>query len=270
MWASLFHTFFKELDRVLFAEWCSPVLAFAWADKVYSGTSINGHLIKSVVTNCNAASIAGPERPPYMYTIYCFIKLPIHFLKDSFHTDLNLAIWPALYKQLEEHTWTFDSASFSHLEHKYYHWSMKCGGVLHPHTLPCIIRRGDPWKESAPIRTQPLLSPLRVPFFLCIQCILWKSDSSQYICWGIWYKYVCLRQDTIHFDLVVDIHAVCINDNTILITHLYVYILCSKAILCHKGANCFVELTLYSGHLIIAANRTWPIGGWVSEVPQYK
>ena len=27
------------------------------------------------------------------------------------------------------------------------------------------------------------------------------------------------------------------------------------------------ELTLYSGHLVIAANKTWPIGGRIIEVP---
>ena len=37
----------------------------------YSGTSINGHLVKAV-TYCNVASIAGPERPPYLHN-YCFI-----------------------------------------------------------------------------------------------------------------------------------------------------------------------------------------------------
>ena len=28
------------------------------------------------------------------------------------------------------------------------------------------------------------------------------------------------------------------------------------------------ELTLYSGHLIIAAKKTWPMGGWIIEVPR--
>ena len=32
----------------------------------------------------------------------------------------------------------------------------------------------------------------------------------------------------------------------------------------------FIKLTLYSGHLIIAANETWPIGDRIIEVPLYK
>ena len=38
---------------------------------VYSGKSINGHLIKAV-TYRNAASIAGPERPPYVHNILLY------------------------------------------------------------------------------------------------------------------------------------------------------------------------------------------------------
>ena len=37
----------------------------------YSGTSINGHLIKAFIYR-NAASIAGPKRPPYVYNILLY------------------------------------------------------------------------------------------------------------------------------------------------------------------------------------------------------
>ena len=43
----------------------------------------------------------------------------------------------------------------------------------------------------------------------------------------------------------------------------------SKATLCQKAANQFLEVTLYSSHLIITAKKTWPIGGWIIEVPLY-
>ena len=44
----------------------------------------------------------------------------------------------------------------------------------------------------------------------------------------------------------------------------------SKAILHQKGANRFIEVTLYSGHLInFLAKKTWPIGGGIIEVPLY-
>ena len=36
-----------------------------------------------------------------------------------------------------------------------------------------------------------------------------------------------------------------------------------------KGANSFIEVRLYSSHLIIAAKKTWPVGGWIVEVPLY-
>ena len=37
----------------------------------YSGTSINGHLVKAVIYR-NATSIAGPERPPYVRNILLY------------------------------------------------------------------------------------------------------------------------------------------------------------------------------------------------------
>ena len=75
----------------------------------------------------------------------------------------------------------------------------------------------------------------------------------------------------IHFGFVVNTHAVCINNSILIVAYLstYSYILCSKGILCQEDANHFIEVTFYSSHLIIAAKKTWTIGGWIIEVPLY-
>ena len=36
-----------------------------------------------------------------------------------------------------------------------------------------------------------------------------------------------------------------------------------------KGYKPLIEVTIYSSHLIIAAKKTWPTGGWIIEVPLY-
>ena len=48
----------------------------------YSGTSINGHLIKAV-TYCNVVSIAGPERPPYIHNIYSGLHIHVENVARS-------------------------------------------------------------------------------------------------------------------------------------------------------------------------------------------
>ena len=82
--------------------------------------------------------------------------------------------------------------------------------------------------------------------------------------------YSCIYLNTTQLDFVVDVHATCANNSVLIITHLLLHT-CSKANLCHicKCANRFIKLTLYSGHLIFVANKTWLIYGWIIEVPLY-
>ena len=95
----------------------------------YSGTSMNGHLVKAV-TYRNTASIAGLERPSYVQCtqyIALFISDHLNIMyyghpvtppNTVFHTELNFVIQPAFYKRSQKRPWTFDSASYGHLDYK--------------------------------------------------------------------------------------------------------------------------------------------------------
>ena len=110
-------------------------------------------------------------------------------------------------------------------------------------------------------------SPLGAPSPLHIQRMLWKSNSSQYLCQGIWYKYICLARirptPTSSSSFVPFVLIKRINHSALVVAYFVVrpfYVMC---------VNCFIELTLYSSHLLIVANKTWPIGGRIIEVPLY-
>ena len=84
-----------------------------------------------------------------------------------------------------------------------------------------VKQGGGPWKESPPIRTPSLLPSLgAIPSAHIIIRRLWESrllpialDLVIYM--YIRHEYVGLRQDTVRFRLVVDVHAVLTNSSAL-------------------------------------------------------
>ena len=153
---------------------------------LYSQTSINRHLI-TVVTYNNTASIAAWSRTPTVHIQYIALLIkrspqyyvlqpPSHTPKCSFPYGIKLGNRVI---QSQECPWTFNSASFGQLDYTSANIVVLNVAAYYFHTHSHMKdAKGTPGKSPL-WTTIGRCSPLGMSSPLCIQCILWKSDSSQ-------------------------------------------------------------------------------------------